>query len=434
MKIKIFSLFPSMFAPMQESIMKRAQNKKIAEISVINIRDYAADPHFADDLVYGGGAGMVMKPEPVMNALRARGWQKGDKVIVTSPAGKPFQQREAVRLAKEERLFIIAGHYEGMDQRVVEMTDAEEFSIGDYVLTGGELPAMVITDAVVRLLEGVLGDSASLEQESFTEGLLEYPQYTRPRIFEGYAVPEVLFCGDHKVIDAWRRQQSIIKTYENRPNLLSKLPLSDADKAVLDLHGNDRKAQGACYIALVHYPVLDPKGRTIATSVTNLDIHDIARLARTYGVKGYFIVQPGTEQKALTESLVAYWTTGHGGKINPDRREALQRVRVVDSLSDAICAIAAADEKTPCTVGTSAKIRKNVVSYRELKDTMEREEKPFLLVFGTGHGLTEETLNGMDYLLKPIEGRGDYNHLSVRSAVSIVLDRLLEEAADLAER
>ncbi len=246
MKIKIFSLFPAMFAPMQESIMKRAQNKKIADISVTNIRDYAADPHFADDLVYGGGAGMVMKPEPVMNALRSAGWRKEDKVIVTSPGGKPFHQRDALRLAKEERLFIVAGHYEGLDQRVVEMTEAEEISIGDYVLTGGELPAMVITDAIVRLLTGVLGDSASLEQESFTEGLLEYPQYTRPRSYEGFAVPEVLFCGDHKVIEAWRRRQSIKKTAENRPDLLAKLPLSQEDKQVLEQHQNARKE--TCFV------------------------------------------------------------------------------------------------------------------------------------------------------------------------------------------
>lgn len=424
MKIKIFSLFPAMFAPLKESIMKRAQDKKIAEISVYNIRDYAADPHFADDLVYGGGAGMVMKPEPVMNALKQQGWHKGDKVIVTSPAGKPFSQREAIRLAKEERLFLVAGHYEGLDQRVVEMTGAEEFSIGDYVLTGGELPAMVMTDAIVRLLEGVLGDSASLDQESFTEGLLEYPQYTRPREYEGQTVPEVLFCGDHKVIEAWRRQESLRRTYENRPDLLRKVPLSKEEKRLLGQYKAANKEKSAYYIALVHYPVLDPKGHVIATSVTNLDIHDIARLARTYDAKGYFIVQPGEEQKALTESLIAYWTTGHGSKINPDRREALNRVRVADSLADVEAAIGETEKHAPFTVGTSAKIRKNIIGYEELRDTMEREEKPFLLVFGTGHGLTEETLDRMDYVLKPIEGRSDYNHLSVRSAVSIILDRL----------
>lgn len=427
MKVNIFTLFPQMFAPLGESIMKRAQNKQIAEINVCNIRDYADDPHFADDQVYGGGAGMVMKPEPIMNALRAQGWQKGRKVIITTPGGRPFSQREALRLAKEEELYFIAGHYEGIDQRVADLTEAEEFSIGDYVLTGGELPAMVMTDSIVRLLEGVLGDSASLDQESFTEGLLEYPQYTRPRVYEGLAVPEALFCGDHKVIEKWRHKESIRRTYENRPDLLKKLPLNDAEKAVVaELHGENRE-RISLYIALVHYPVLDPKGHVIATSVTNLDIHDIARLGRTYNVKGYYIVQPGEEQKDLTNRLLGYWTTGHGSKINPDRCEALSRVAVVDSLADAEASIAEREGETPYRVGTSAKIRKNIVGYDGLRNVMEQEERAFLLIFGTGHGLTEEIMDSMDYVLKPIVGRGEYNHLSVRSAVSIILDRLIGE-------
>ena len=427
MKVNIFTLFPQMFVPLGESIMKRAQNKKIAEINVCNIRDYAADPHFADDLVYGGGAGMVMKPEPIMNALRKQGWQPGRKVIITTPGGKPFTQREALRLAKEESLFIIAGHYEGIDQRVAEITDAEEFSIGDYVLTGGELPAMVMTDSIVRLLEGVLGDSASLDQESFTEGLLEYPQYTRPRIFEDYEVPEILFCGDHKVIDVWRHEESLRRTYENRPDLLRKLPLNEKEKEIVAGFHSENREKVSLYIALVHYPVLDPKGHVIATSVTNLDIHDIARLSRTYNVKGYYIVQPGEEQKDLTQRLLTYWTTGHGSKINPDRKEALSLVRIADSLEDAEADIEARESEKPYRVGTSAKIRPNIVGYEELRDRMEREDRAFLLIFGTGHGLNEETMDSMDVALKPIVGRGEYNHLSVRSAVSIILDRLIGE-------
>lgn len=427
MKVNIFTLFPQMFVPLQESIMKRAQDKKIAEINVHNIRDYAADPHFADDLVYGGGAGMVMKPEPIMNALRQNGWEKGKKVVVTTPAGKTFTQREAVCLAKEEEIFFIAGHYEGFDQRVVDITEAEEFSIGDYVLTGGELPAMVMTDSIVRLLEGVLGDSASLDQESFTEGLLEYPQYTRPRVYEDHEVPEVLFCGDHKVVDQWRHEESIRRTYRNRPDLLRKLPLDEADQAIVNEIHSDKREKIDLYIALVHYPVLDPKGHVIATSVTNLDIHDIARLSRTYNVKGYYIVQPGAEQKELTERLVNYWSMGHGSKVNPDRKAALSLVSVVDSLEDVESAIENLEGNRPLWVGTSAKIRPNIVGYDELRDVMEREDRSFLLVFGTGHGMTSEIMDRMDYVLKPIVGRGEYNHLSVRSAVSIILDRLIGE-------
>lgn len=427
MKVNIFTLFPQMFVPMRESIMKRAQDKKIAEINVYNIRDYADDPHFADDLVYGGGAGMVMKAEPILNALREQGWQEGQKVLITTPGGKPFTQREAIRLAKEDFLCIIAGHYEGIDQRVAEITQAEEFSIGDYVLTGGELPAMVMTDSIVRLLEGVLGDSASLEEESFTEGLLEHPQYTRPRTVEGHDVPEILFCGDHKVVENWRHEESLRRTYENRPDLLRKLPLSEREQQVIEGFHRENREKVSLYIALMHYPVLDPKGHVIATSVTNLDIHDIARLSRTYNVKGYYIIQPGEEQKDLTQRLLTYWTRGHGSKINPDRKEALSLVRIADSLEDAEADIERREQEKPYRVGTSAKIRPNIFSYEELRDRMEQEDRSFLLIFGTGHGLTKETMASMDFVLKPIVGRGEYNHLSVRSAVSIILDRLIGE-------
>ncbi|MEG1496291.1 MAG: tRNA (guanosine(37)-N1)-methyltransferase TrmD [Clostridiales bacterium] len=427
MKIEIFTLFPQMFAPMHESIMKRAQDKQITSINVHDIREYAADPHFADDQVYGGGAGMVLKPEPVMASLEANGYEKGDKVIITSPGGKPFLQEDALALSREDKIFMIAGHYEGLDQRVADLTNAQEYSIGDYVLTGGELPIMVMTDAIVRLVDGVLGDAASLEQESFNEGLLEYPQYTRPNEFRGLSVPDVLLSGNHKVIDQWRRKESLKKTWLFRPDLLKKLPLSNEDKQQLAAVKADKKYQGDYYLALVHYPILDPKGHIIATSVTNLDIHDIARLATTYGAKGYYIVQPGEEQKELVSKLLNYWTMGHGAKMNPDRKEALSRVILVDSLEDAKKDIAAKTGKAPKTVATTARIQPKIIGYEELSEKMERTDDNFLLIFGTGHGMPEEILEDADYVLKPIEGKGSYNHLSVRSAVSIVVDRLIKE-------
>ena len=422
MKVEILTLFPEMFAPMRQSMMKRAADKAIAEIAVTDIRPYADDPHQADDLVYGGGAGMVMKVEPVMAALRDRGYRPGDAVIITSPAGRPFRQQDAQRLAARERLFIVAGHYEGIDQRVTELTNGLEYSVGDFVLTGGELPAMMMADSVIRLLDGVLGDDSSLDEESFNEGLLEYPQYTRPPEFEGLAVPAVLLGGDHRKIAVWRRREAIKRTWQNRPDLLRKLPLSDEEKALTCDLGEAQRGQFA--VALVHYPVLDPKGHVIATSVTNLDIHDIARLSATFGATRYYIVQPGEEQKALTERVIAYWTEGHGSHVNPDRCRALSLVRVVDSLEDARADFAAHTAKPVRTVATTAKIRPQIVSYTELRERIEREDDAFLLCFGTGYGLTEETLAEADHVLKPIEGRGDYNHLAVRSAVAIILDRL----------
>ncbi len=191
MRIDILTLFPEMFLPLGESMMKRAVQKGLAHFQITNIRDYAKPPHWmVDDLVYGGGAGMVMKPEPILAALEALGYRPGDTVVLPSPAGKPFNQQTALRLSREERLFILCGHYEGIDQRVADFTRAEEISIGDYVLTGGELPAMVLVDATVRLLPGVLGDSASSTKNPSPPGFWSIRNIRGPPVFAALTCPK----------------------------------------------------------------------------------------------------------------------------------------------------------------------------------------------------------------------------------------------------
>ncbi|HNX80895.1 MAG TPA: tRNA (guanosine(37)-N1)-methyltransferase TrmD [Candidatus Omnitrophota bacterium] len=226
MRIDILTIFPDMCkAALHESIMKRAQEKKKVIIHVHNVRDYTLDKHRkVDDRPFGGGAGMVMAVEPIVRCVETikKHKSKSCKVIVLSPQGKKFDQKCAKRLAKEKQLIFICGHYEGIDERVRENIVDEELSIGDYVLTGGELPAMVVVDAVVRLIPGVLGDKNSLNFESFEGNLLEYPQYTRPADFRGWKVPAVLVSGDHTKIEAWRKQQSIERTQSRRPDLLTK--------------------------------------------------------------------------------------------------------------------------------------------------------------------------------------------------------------------
>jgi tRNA (guanine37-N1)-methyltransferase len=228
LRIDILTLFPGMFAPLKESIIKRAGEKGIVDINVINIRDFAFNKHrMVDDLVYGGGAGMVMKPEPIYEAVQhiksSAAKAMPPRIIITSPQGEIFSQKKAWELSKEEHLIFICGHYEGIDDRVRVLFQGEELSIGDFVLTGGELPSMVIVDAVVRLLPGVLGDEVSAEEESFSDGLLEYPHYTRPAEFQGLKVPDVLLSGNHEEIRIWRRKQSLLKTWKNRPNFWFKL-------------------------------------------------------------------------------------------------------------------------------------------------------------------------------------------------------------------
>lgn len=238
MKIDILSLFPEMFAGVFGcSIIKRAIEKNILDIEITNPRDFAFNKHNqVDDTAYGGGAGMVMKPEPLFRAVEAVKENvqfSKSKVILMCPTGKPFTQARAKALAEYEQLIFICGHYEGFDNRIVQNLADEVISIGDYVLTGGELPAMVVIDAVSRMLPGVLGSGESATTDSFYNGLLEYPQYTKPREYKGLKVPEVLLSGDHAKIAKWRRQESLRITYFNRPDLLEKVELSKDDKAFL---------------------------------------------------------------------------------------------------------------------------------------------------------------------------------------------------------
>ncbi len=214
------TLFPEMFSAMRESIIGRAQKSGKIEINIINIRDYTEDKHLkCHDYPFGGGAGMVMMPQPIGSAIEALDPDHKARRIYMSPKGQVFKQQKVFELLEYDYLILLCGHYEGVDQRVIDLFIDEEISIGDYVLTGGELPAMVVTDCVSRYVDGVISHS-SLVDESFSESLLEYPQYTRPQVYKGLAVPEVLRSGDHAKVDAWRREQALAITKKNRPDLL----------------------------------------------------------------------------------------------------------------------------------------------------------------------------------------------------------------------
>ncbi|MBQ9931309.1 MAG: tRNA (guanosine(37)-N1)-methyltransferase TrmD [Firmicutes bacterium] len=222
MNIHVLTLFPDMFLPVTQSILGRAEEKGLLQVRVTNIRDYTLDKHNrTDDTPFGGGAGMVMSPEPAFRALEAIGAQ-GKRILYPSPRGKVLDQSLIEDLAKQEDVVILCGHYEGVDQRILDHWEMEEVSIGDYVLTGGELPAMVIIDAVARLIPGVLGSPDSHLEESIYSGLLEYPHYTKPREFRGLSVPEVLVSGNHQLIHLWRFEESLKLTKERRPDLLEE--------------------------------------------------------------------------------------------------------------------------------------------------------------------------------------------------------------------
>lgn len=237
MKFDVLTLFPEMFSALDESIIGRGKEKGLIDINLINIRDFSKDEHKkVDDTPYGGGAGMVIKPDVVYNAYSSVK-SNNAKVIYMSPQGKTLNQQIVQDLAKEENIILLCGHYEGIDQRVIDEIVDEEISIGDYVLTGGELPAMVLIDSVSRYVKGVLKED-SVEEESFTNGLLEYPQYTRPETFLGKSVPDVLISGHHENVRKWRKKQEIINTYLKRPDLLKEINLSYEEREMLKEYKN----------------------------------------------------------------------------------------------------------------------------------------------------------------------------------------------------
>lgn len=242
-RIDILTLFPEMFqGPFSAGIFQRAVDRKLVEVNIHNIRDYTHDKHHTvDDYAYGGGAGMVLKPEPIFEAVESiksaiYNKEKPDvlPIILLTPQGRLFRQQIAQELSRYSHLILICGRYEGVDERVREHLATDELSIGDYVLGGGELAAMVVVEAMVRLLPGVLGSEASALDDSHTAGLLEYPQYTRPNVYRGWAVPEVLLSGDHGQVEKWRREQAILRTLKRRPELLDRANLSSEERQLIE--------------------------------------------------------------------------------------------------------------------------------------------------------------------------------------------------------
>jgi len=247
MQFEVFTLLPEVFPPyLESSILNRARQRGLMEVRLHNIRDWARDKHHTtDDMPYGGGGGMVMKPEPVFDAVEAilgpidslrDSSTAGCPVILLTPQGRVFTQAVALELSRYERIALICGRYEGFDERIRERIATDEISVGDYVLTGGELPALTIIDAVTRLLPGALGDPTGAEDDSHASGLLEYPHYTRPPEYRGMSVPEILLSGDHAKIEQWRREQSLLRTLERRPDLLEKMELTAKERAFLENH------------------------------------------------------------------------------------------------------------------------------------------------------------------------------------------------------
>ena len=426
----LVSLFPEFYnSPLSTALMAKAQEAGLIAFSRHDPRDHACDRHrTTDDRPYGGGPGMVMLAETLAASLREI--PRPGRMLVMAPSGRPFTQALARELAQEENVTIICGRYEGLDGRLFDAFPLEPVSVGDVVLNGGETASLAVIEAVSRLVPGFMGKEASGEDESFSHGLLEYPQYTRPEVWEGRPVPDVLRGGNHAAIAAWRRQESLRMTLEHRPDLLEEAPLTAEDAAWLESRPWLRPGRNL-FACLVHYPVLLGGKNPGASSLTNLDIHDIARTSRTYGLGGFYVATPLEDQARVLSDILRHWTAGPAAAHLPDRAEALRLVRHVRVIEEAIEDVAARTGMRPRVLATSAQWprKQEAPSIPPVQVREWLRSEPVLLCFGTGRGLAPEALAQCDGRLRPLRFSGGYNHLSVRAAAAITLDRILGDFA-----
>lgn len=432
MRYDILTIFPQFFeSPFSFGILKKAKEKGLIEINAHDIRTFAKDRHkTVDDKPYGGGSGMIMKPEPLGNAIEAIKLEGAKSLVVlTTPQGERLSDGLAREFSEYEQLVVICGRYEGIDERIREIYVDKEISIGDYVLSGGEYAASVIIDAVSRFIPGVLGNAVSSFDDSFGKGILEHPQYTRPEEYKGKGIPQILLSGNHKEIETWKRRESLKRTFIRRPDLLDKTGLTTQDLEFLGQFKKPDSPSGRAYVALVHYPVYNKRREIVTTAFVNLDVHDIARAAKTYGIKGFFLVQPVREQQKLIEQVLWHWMEGPGASFNPTRVEALKLVTIKNSIDETMKEIEEREGLRAKVVVTDARPREKMIGYFELKEKILSGKEPYLMLFGTGWGIAGEVMDTADYMLKPIDGVTDFNHLSVRGAAAIILDRLFSGIA-----
>ncbi len=413
---RFISLFPEMLENFfSVGVIFQARKKGLLHFVYTNPRDHAEDKHRSvDDRPFSGGDGMVMKANVLDKSLQSFSYNpQQHRLVYLSPQGARLDVPKIRSFAEDSReVVLLCGRYSGIDERFFWEHPAEEISIGDYVLSGGEVAAAVFIESVTRFVPGVLGHSGSAENDSFSQGRLEAPQFTRPEVWKEHRVPSILLSGDHKKIEEYQKKESLRMTSLKRPDLLPT-------------------QRNKLSIALVHYPIVDRSKEIIATNITNFDIHDPARASRTYGANPYYIIHPVPEQLMFVHRILDHWKIGTGRQYNSSRRKALDAVRTAPSLEAAVDNLTELHQgRKPQVLVTHARPIEGLKTWStaSLRDYLRREDAdPVLLVFGTGYGLPEDFMKQQDGVLESLHGPppDDFRHLSVRSAISIYLDRLL---------
>ena len=425
MIFNILSDFRELIKPsLKYGVLSKAIKRKKIKVNIFSYSDYLNDSDRMDDKQFGGEPGMVIKYKNASKAINAiKKSNPGTKVIFLTPKGKRLDNNLAKEMSKMGNISIICGRYEGFDERIIEQYADLEVSIGDYIVSGGEYPAVILMDSVSRMINGVVGNKDSVKNDSLNDSLLKHPVYTRPAKLKVGKVPKLLTTGNHKRIKEFNRQESILSTLKRREDLLEASNLKLEEREFLRKIKKDSIKSNA-YLALVHYPIQNIKGEVIKTSLTNLDIQDIARTCMSYGIKKYYITHPVKEQRELAKNVLDYWQKGINIKNDSTKHKALENIEIRNSISDAIKAIKKIHGKRPKIVATDGRIMHNMVNYSDIRRNLDTDDSPYLFLFGTGWGLTKEVLDNADYILKPVGSYYEYNHLSVRSAVAIILDRI----------
>ncbi len=427
MHISIVSLFPELYSSFIEtSLVKRACEKGIVDISTKSFFSYVAPKERIDAPSFGHGSGMLIKPAVVEAAVRDHEAQFGKAhKIFFSPQGRKLNQHVVKELAdlfqQQKHIMLLPARYEGMDARVEQEYADSILSIGDYVLMGGDLPAMVLLESLLRFIPGVVGKMASVEHDSFSGPFVDYPEYTEPVEWHGREVPAVIRSGHHQQVDMWRFDQSVQKTVFHHFDWLRSHALNEREVAQSNAYIPPH------YVALMHTDVLVGSEKIPGcTSVTSLDIHDIARSARTYNIKGYFIVTPLYDQQQIVKTLLNFWQEGAGIEYNQKRHEAVSKASLRGSFDEVVEAIEQKEGQAPIVIATSARPVEGIQSITFYdQELVWSKKRPVLFLFGTGQGLSNERVQSCDYILPPIMGFSKFNHLSVRSAAAIVFDRWL---------
>ncbi|MBT6795711.1 tRNA (guanosine(37)-N1)-methyltransferase TrmD [bacterium] len=425
MIFNILSVFRELIKPsLKYGVLSKAIKKNKIKVNIFSYSDYLNDGDRLDDKQFGGEPGMVIKYQNASRAINAiKKSNPKTKVIFLTPKGKKLDNNLAKEMSKMGNISIICGRYEGFDERIIDQYSDLEVSIGDYIVSGGEYPAVILMDSISRMVKGVIGNEESVENDSLSNSLLKHPVYTRPAELKVGKVPKLITGGNHKKIKNFNRQESILSTLKRREDLLETTDLKIDERELLrKVKRGDIKSNA--YLALVHYPIQNIKGEVIKTSLTNLDIQDIARTCMSYGIKKYYITHPVKEQRELAKNVLDYWEKGINMKNDSTKHKALENIEIKNSISDAIKAIKKIHGKKPKIVATDGRIMHNMVNYSDIRRNLNTDDSPYLFLFGTGWGLTKEVLDNADYILKPVGSYYEYNHLSVRSAVAIILDRI----------